>query len=173
VTAAPSVLQGAIAFTDIVGFTEYTATRGDAEAVAVLTTQERIVRDALPLGSRLVKELGDGMLLWFGNCAEAVRTCLDLQAAFEKESSAGDVPLWVRIGLHWGTPTERRGDLIGHDVNLASRIVNVAGAGEVVVSEAAKAAAESECHDIAFEELGPVVLKGIPVPVPLFRATRE
>ena len=106
-TAAPSVVVGAIAFTDIVGFTEYTATRGDAEALEVLSTQERIVRQALPAGSRLVKELGDGLLLWFGNCAEAVRTCLDLQSAFEKESAGGDAPLWVRIGLHWGMPTER------------------------------------------------------------------
>jgi adenylate cyclase len=172
VTAPPAVVSGAIVFTDIVGFTEYTAARGDQEAIGILTEQERIVRAALPSDARIVKELGDGLLLWFASCGDAVHTCLDLQTAFEGQSSDSDFPLWVRIGLHWGTPTERRGDLIGHDVNLASRVVNLAGPGEVVVSEAAKVAAEPECRDVAFDELGPVVLKGIPQPVRLFRVER-
>jgi adenylate cyclase len=165
-------VKGAIAFTDIVGFTEYTALRGDEEALSLLAVQERLVQAALPARARLVKELGDGLLLWFDTASDAVNTCLDLQEAFEEESMRSELPLWVRIGLHWGTPTERRGDLIGHDVNLTSRIVNVAGAGELVLSDAAKGAAESGCPGVTFEELGPVVLKGIPAPVALFRATR-
>jgi adenylate cyclase len=173
VTSAPSVVRGAIAFTDIVGFTEYTALRGDEEALGLLAVQERIVQATLPPGSRLVKELGDGLLLWFDGAADAVNTCLDLQAAFESESAKSDFPLWVRMGLHWGAPFQRGADLIGHDVNLTSRIVNVAGPGELVLSEAAKTAAEDGCPNVAFEELGPVVLKGIPTPVPLFRASRE
>ena len=172
-TGPASVVQGAIAFTDIVDFTEYTALRGDDEAVGLLAVQERLVHASLPAGARLVKEMGDGLLLWFAGAADAVNTCLDLQAAFEEESSRADLPLWVRMGLHWGTPTERRGDLIGHDVNLASRIADIAGPGELVLSEAAKVVAEPHCRNVAFEELGPVVLKGIPAPVALYRANRR
>ena len=171
-TAATPVVPGAIALTDMVGFTEYTALRGDAEALAMLAVQERLVQDALPRNARVVKELGDGLLIWFAGAAEAIETCLDLQASFDSESQRGDVPLWVRIGLHWGTPAERRGNLIGHDVNVASRIVNVAGPGEVVVSGAARSAAAVGLTGVTFEELGPVMLKGIPEAVPLFRATR-
>ena len=54
--------EGAIAFTDLVGFTEFTATRGDEEALVVLRAEERIVDAALPDGARVVKELGDGLL---------------------------------------------------------------------------------------------------------------
>ena len=171
-TAAAPPMQGAIAFTDIVGFTEYTALRGDQEALALLALQERLVEKALPPGARVVKELGDGLLLWFSDAATAVNTLLDLQAIFEDEAERNELPLWVRMGLHWGAPAQRRGDLIGHDVNLASRIVNVAAPGEVVVSEAAKRAAEGAARGVVFEELGPVILKGIPAPVPLFRAAR-
>ena len=57
--------EGAVAFTDIVGFTEFCAVRGDDEALALLSLQERLVRNALPPGARIVKELGDGLLLWF------------------------------------------------------------------------------------------------------------
>ncbi|MGH9132810.1 MAG: adenylate/guanylate cyclase domain-containing protein, partial [Ilumatobacteraceae bacterium] len=56
-------------FTDIVGFTEFTATRGDAEALELLAVQDRLVQSSLPDGARIVKELGDGLLLW---CPEPV-----------------------------------------------------------------------------------------------------
>ena len=69
---------GAVAFTDIVGFTEFCALRGDDEAVALLSLQERLVRDALPPGARIVKELGDGLLLWFPTALASLTTCLDL-----------------------------------------------------------------------------------------------
>jgi adenylate cyclase len=137
-----------------------------------LSLQERLIEKALPPGARVVKELGDGLMLWFDEAAGAVETCLDLQSEFERESASSGRPLWVRMGLHWGAPARRGGDLIGHDVNLASRIVNVAGPGEVVLSESAKGHAEAASHGITFEELGPVVLKGIPAPVVLFRAGR-
>jgi hypothetical protein len=64
--AHPSAVQGVVAFTDLVGYTEYTALRGDAEALALLTAQERIVNDTLPGDARVVKELGDGLLLRMG-----------------------------------------------------------------------------------------------------------
>ena len=50
--------EGTVVFTDIVGFTEYTALRGDDEALALLALQERLVREALPPRARIVKELG-------------------------------------------------------------------------------------------------------------------
>ena len=42
------VVEGTIVFTDLVGFTEFTATRGDAEALQLLATQDRLVRSVLP-----------------------------------------------------------------------------------------------------------------------------
>ena len=161
---------GAVAFTDIVGFTEFCALRGDDEAVALLSLQERLVRDALPSGARIVKELGDGLLLWFPTAAASLTTCLDLQDAFERESQDGLVPLWVRIGLHWGRPAARGDDLVGHDINVTARIVDVAGPGEVLVSEALHAQVAGAAFEVQFDELGPIVMKGVPEPVRLYRA---
>lgn len=172
--AAPpaAVLTGAVVFTDIVGFTEYTALQGDEGALALLSRQEQIVKNALPGDSRLVKELGDGLLLWFPDACDAVDTSLRLQERFEEESLESMLPLWVRIGIHWGHPTRRRSDIVGHDVNVAARIVDVAGPGEVVLSEAALTAVGERLPGVSFEELGPVVMRGIPEPIPLYRATR-
>jgi adenylate cyclase len=177
-TAAPpapaiEVVTGAIMFTDIAGFTEFTALRGDAEALELLGIQERIVTSAMPPSARIVKELGDGLMLWFEDAAEAVQTGLALQCQFEEESSGALMPLWVRIGIHWGTPVQRRGDLLGHDVNLTSRICNYATPGETVISEAALRAATGRLEGVSFDELGPVMMKGIPQAVPLYRAYRD
>jgi adenylate cyclase len=169
--AAAEQIWGAIVFTDIVGFTEFTALEGDEQALAVLHTQEDLVTDALPRGARIVKELGDGLLLWFPDSPSAIATTLDLQARFEDESSGG-LPLWVRMGVHCGSALAKGADLIGHDVNVAARILDVAGAGEVLASEEARVAAEGRLPDVCFDELGPVVMKGIPEPVRLWRATR-
>lgn len=170
--ASPDVLAGVVMFTDIVGFTEFTAIRGDGEALELLGVQESIVQSCLPGGSRLIKELGDGLLLWFDDACAAVETALLLQERFELHSADSMLPLWVRIGMHWGRPTARRGDIVGHDVNVAARIVDVAGPGEVVLSEPTVAALERQPAAVAFEELGPVLMKGIPDPVRLYRASR-
>ncbi len=166
------VLQGTVVFTDIVGFTEYTALRGDEEAVKLLAVQDRIVREALPPDARIVKELGDGLLLWFEDACAAIETSLALQERFERESTESDLHLWVRIGLHSGRQTRRGDDLIGHDVNVAARVVDMAGPGEVLISEATHLQIEDRLPDLSFEELGPVVMKGLPEAVPLYRAQR-
>lgn len=171
--AEPDVVTGAIVFTDLVGFTEFTAIQGDDRAFELLSTQERIVRDRLSPGARVVKELGDGLLLWFPDATDAVLVTLALQDAFEAASEETGLPLWTRVGIHWGRPRRRGDDVIGHDVNLAARIMQSAGPGEVLVSEAAVDIARGTVGtDCAFEEIGPVVMKGIPAPVRLFRVER-
>jgi adenylate cyclase len=159
--------SGVIAFTDIVGFTKLTDQHGDDIALALLERQEQTVRASLPEAARVVKELGDGLLLWFDDARDAIETCLALQRAFD-DAGEDEIPLWVRMGLHWGCPRRRGDDIIGRDVNLAARIVDLAGPGEVLCSEACASQAGS-FDDIAFEELGPVFVRGIAEPIPILR----
>lgn len=164
-------VEGTIVFTDIVGFTEFTATRGDAEALRLLATQDRLVQSALPEGARIVKELGDGLLMWFPDPAGALHSAFALHRGFEAESSSTGLPLWIRVGMHHGKALQRGADVIGHDVNVAARIVDVAAPGEVLVSDAVHAGVEHRSAHVCFTELGPVVMKGIPGPIRLWRAS--
>ena len=50
--------------------------------------------------------------------------------------------------------------------------VDVAGPGEVLLSDATRSQIDDRLPDVAFEELDPVVMKGIPQPVRLYRALR-
>jgi adenylate cyclase len=166
------VVAGTVMFTDIVGFTEFTAVRGDSDAVALLARQEAIVQQELSGEARIVKELGDGLMLWFDDACDAIQTGLRLQERFEDEAADEDTPLWVRIGIHTGQQSRRGSDLVGHDVNVASRIVNLASSGEVLASESTVRDAKGRLTGVQLEQLGPVVMKGIPAPINLFRAER-
>jgi adenylate cyclase len=164
-------VTGAVVFTDLVGFTEFTATSGDEEAVRLLAVQDDIVTKLLPTDARIVKELGDGLMIFFPTACEAVTTMLDVLDAFAGASDRDEMPLWVRVGAHWGCPAVRGADLVGHDANVAARVVDVAAPGELLVSEPLVAA--DEHGGVAFDELGPVMMKGLPEPVSLFRAERD
>jgi class 3 adenylate cyclase len=73
--------------------------------------------------------------------------------------------------MHHGRALQRGADVIGHDVNVAARIVDVAAPGEVLVSDAVQAGVNPRPDDVCFTELGSVVMKGISGPIRLWRAT--
>jgi adenylate cyclase len=121
-----------VAFTDLVGFTAFTTERGDDAATALLGEHYRssgpIVRSR---GGRIVKRLGDGLLLTFPEPEAAVLACLEL-------SAAAPPPLALRAGVHVGDVVCSRDDVIGHAVNVAARVTDDAGGGEVLVTSAVR-----------------------------------
>ncbi len=159
-----------VLFTDLVGFTEYTDASGDAAAVAVLDTQAAIAASALGVigaTGRLVKELGDGLLFWFEHPAPALVTATSILVAIGEARSIEDFPLGIRMGMHTGEITARGADVVGHTVNIAARIVDLAGPGELVVSD--RVVEELDPSVASFEPVGPARVKGVGAPVWLHR----
>jgi len=169
---AVSTVRGAIVFTDLAGFTEFTAIRGDEAALELLGVQDRVVSDLIEGRGRVVKELGDGLMLWFDDTCHAVEAALALQERFDERSAKDDLPLWVRIGIHYGQAAQRGSDLVGHDVNVAARVADLAAPGEVLISEAAAERVAAQMEGVWCEEMGPTVMKGLPEPVGIYRAVR-
>jgi adenylate cyclase len=162
--------SGAVVFTDIVDFTRFNAERGDDAAVELLEQQARLVGELLPSCARVVKELGDGLMLWVPDACAALETCLAVQTRVAEQQHDSDDPTYLRIGAHWGAPRRRGDDFVGNVVNLAARIVDLAGAGEVLVSEALLGAAgDLSVLEARAHELGPVYVRGVPDPVALYR----
>jgi adenylate cyclase len=164
---APEV-DGAFAFCDLAGFTAFTVERGDAAAIDLVEAFGDLVSHALPDRARIVNRIGDGLLVHFGDAAGAISALLDITHRCGSASTP-DAPLWIRTGVHVGRARQLGADVIGHDVNVAARIGDLAGAGEVLASEPARAAADTGA--VRFEELGPVFVKGVPDPIRLYRAT--
>jgi adenylate cyclase len=86
------------------------------------------------------------------------------------ETMSGEGVLSSHAGVHTGPVIERDLDVFGQTVNLASRIADAAGPGEVLVSEAVARASSDAAF--GFEAIGDAELDGVPDPVPLFRASR-
>jgi adenylate cyclase len=126
------------------------------------------VRDELlPLfNGRLVKSLGDGLLLEFEAVPPAVAAALSMQAAAKGDASG--TPLTLRIGLHVADVIVDDLDIYGNGVNLASRLTTLAGPGEVVASADVRELL-SDGIGARVEDLGECFLKHVERPVRAFR----
>lgn len=120
----------AIVFSDIVDYTRLMET-DERAALGALETNLKIHRSAVSRnGGRVLKEMGDGLLLWFDSVAKAVAAARDIQGEVELTSTHR-----VRIGIHLGEVVEVGGDVFGDGVNVASRIHGEAEPGSIVISE--------------------------------------
>ena len=163
-------IEGAALFTDLVGFTSYNEACGDDAAVAVLDLQSelagRVVADHD--GARIVKELGDGLFLWFGGADAALAGALAIHESVEDARSDGTLPVAMRLGLHCGEVSVRGDDLVGLTVNTAARIVALAGPGEILVSDDIARCSDDSARRPALEPVGPIRVKGLREPIWLY-----
>jgi adenylate cyclase len=158
----------AMVFVDLSGFTRLTRERGDESAVRIATSlQRRADQAAKRHGGRLVKLLGDGAMLRLTDARAGVDAALDLVEIMSREGT-----LSAHAGVHTGPVIERDLDVFGQTVNLASRIADVAGPGEVLASRAVVEQAGDDDAPHWFEQIEDAELKGIPDSVALFRVTR-
>lgn len=112
----------AIAFVDLTGFTQLTEERGDESAAAIALRLGEVATDAVrEHGGRVVKLLGDGVLLRFDELGGAVDGALELLDALP----ANDLPTG-HAGVAAGYVIERDNDVFGRTVNLAARIADAA-----------------------------------------------
>lgn len=117
-----------VVFTDLEGFTRYTADHGDEVAAALIAENQRVMGPIVrSRGGRIVKHLGDGLMITFPAPEAAVLAAVELVEAIV-------VPLRLRVGLHLGEAVMTHDDLFGHVVNVAARITEEATGGVVLAS---------------------------------------
>jgi pimeloyl-ACP methyl ester carboxylesterase len=144
-----------VVFTDIVASTTRAADMGDERWRATLQRFAEITQDLSGrFGGAVVKGTGDGHLLTFEgptqaiHCAEALR------------SDAASVGVEVRIGVHTGECEMIGDDISGMAVHIAARVMSLAAAGEILVSNTVRDLVVGS--GIGFEEHGSQELRGVP-----------
>jgi len=87
-------------------------------------------------GGRMVKSLGDGMLLEFSALPQALAAAVDIQqrAATHNIGVAADAQVWLRAAIHCAEVAVESFDLLGVGVNLAARLATLARPGDIVLS---------------------------------------
>jgi len=156
-------------FTDMVGST-LAAQTNEAQALRLRDEQAALVQ---PLfrdhGGREIKSLGDGFLAEFESALRAVECAIDIQEQLGgRNRAAGGPPIELRIGIHLGDVEQRGADIVGDAVNIASRIEPLAPPGGVCISGEVFSQVRNKLPN-RFEKLPPTPLKGLRVPIEVYR----
>jgi class 3 adenylate cyclase len=158
-----------ILFTDITDSTALTQRLGDAKAQELLRAHNSIVREALRAhGGTEIKHTGDGIMASFPSASGALECAVAIQRAVAlRQAQGGDAEsLAVHVGINAGEPVAEESDLFGTSVQLARRICDAAGGGQVLVSDVVRQLAAGK--GFLFSDRGVVTLKGFEDPVRLW-----
>lgn len=140
---------------DIVGFSTMSERDQRNAARKVENLRSRIERVAAANGGRLFNTAGDGFMLEFGSAGSALGA---IQEILDKRSR-GEPP--IRVGAHVGdvivTATD---DLLGHGVNVAARLQELAEPGTALVSAEFRSMARNS-PQAAFQSKGQKPLDNI------------
>src|SRR5215212_6912215 len=122
-------------------------------------------------GGRIVKLMGDGLLVEFASAVDALRAAIQLQqaTALVNATNAAADPIIFRIGVHLGDLLVEDDDLYGDAVNVASRLEAEAPPGGVLISSAVHDAVSGKLP-VTLKDIGELKLKNIDRPVRAFRA---
>jgi adenylate cyclase len=156
-------------FTDMVGSTA-AAQENEARALEVRDEQARLIRPifAAHLG-REIKSTGDGFLAEFDCALRAVQCAIDIQQHLhERTAQPGIIPIRLRICIHLGDVEERDADIFGDAVNIASRVEPLATPGGICISGEVFSQIQTKIPN-QLEKLPPTPLKGIRVPLDIYR----
>jgi adenylate cyclase len=164
--ALATAQERAVGFADLVGFTRLGGTVPADELGRVARRLEKLADEHVPRPVRVVKSIGDAVLLVARDPEALVDATLRLVQAADAEGE--DFPQ-LRAGLAFGETLERDGDVYGHTVNLASRITAAARPGSVLADERLHDAV-GEDAGVRWSFAGARKLRGVPGEAKLFRA---
>jgi class 3 adenylate cyclase len=157
----------AIMAADVVGYSRLMAD-DEAGTLSSLKRQRREIFDPkiTKHKGRVVKVMGDGMLVEFGSVVEAIQCAIEVQNAISVQATqGGHEPILVhRMGINLGDVAIEGDDIYGDGVNIAARLQELAQAGGIAISDDTY---RQVCDrlDVICHDLGEQQLKNIPRPV--------
>jgi TolB-like protein/class 3 adenylate cyclase len=164
----------AILAADVVGFSRLMgvdeagtarALRGHREAISPIITEQ---------GGRIVKTIGDGVLLEFPSVVAAVACAAAIQRLMAERNAAApaDQRMLFRIGINLGDVLIEGDDILGDGVNVAARLEEISEAGGICISEDVYRQIDGKV-DISFTDMGLQHLKNIARPLRTYQVHLE
>jgi adenylate cyclase len=155
----------AVAFADLVGFTELGETIPSEELGSVAERLSRLAEEVVAPPVKVVKEIGDAVMLVSPDPAQLVETSLRL---VEGSDGVEGFPA-IRAGVAYGPAVNRWGDWYGSTVNVASRLTDRARPASVLATEAVR---DAVGDGFEWSFAGEKKLKGLSAPLKTYRARR-
>jgi len=144
-----------VAFADLAGYTALTDAHGDVSAADIAQRFFDMTQSLLSGDARLVKTIGDAVMVVTTDPRQGLQIGLDLLQAVQRER---DFP-GVRVGIHHGPVVERNGDVFGATVNVAARLTAHAYVGQLLTTDAIVSLLSDE--HLKAVALGPTLLRNV------------
>ena len=165
----------AVLMADVVGYSRLM----EADQVGVLAAwKERLSCVIEPVfrkhGGRIVKIIGDGVLVEFGSAVNAVIAAIEAQNGMSAANGGqpGKAPIVLRIGINLGEVMGEGEDIYGDGVNIAARLEPLADPGGVCISAKVYEEVRGKL-DQPFDDAGEQTLKNIARPVRIYHLRPE
>ncbi len=165
----------AILAADVVGYSRLIRADEDGTLARLKSLRDELIDPSIAKhDGRIVKTMGDGVLVEFSSVVDAVRSAVEVQqsvAAREAEIPE-DSRIVFRVGINLGDVVIDGDDIHGDGVNVAARLEGLADPGSICVSGAVHDQVRDRM-DLAFEDLGDREVKNIDRPIRVWRWTPE
>jgi adenylate cyclase len=155
-------VQATVVFTDLHGSTAVFEALGNARATETVTQITTwITRQCELHGGRLIKTLGDGVMVIFTNNQQAIAAVVEIQRLHHKKTVRlpAESRLPIRIGLSSGEVEMVAGDCYGDAVNVAARLCDLCGPHQIWANANALDFV-AEMRGMNFRPLGPIQIRG-------------
>ena len=146
----------AILSADVAGYSRLMGADESGTLARLMTHREEIIDPKIAHHhGRIVKLMGDGMLVEFASVVDAVRCAAEIQQAMADRNTAvaDEQRIDLRIGINLGDIIVDGDDIYGDGVNVAARLQEVAEPGGTRVSGAVFNSVKNKV-DLGFKDLG-------------------
>jgi class 3 adenylate cyclase len=168
--AAPARRMAAILIADVAGFSRLVGADEEGTLARLRALRSELIDPAIGAHrGRIVRLMGDGMLVEFASVVDAVRCAL----AVQRESTAAAAEpaerrIRLRVGINVGDILADGDDILGDSVNIAARLEGIAEPGGICLSAAAYEQIRGRL-EIAVTDMGEQDLKNIARPLRAYR----
>jgi class 3 adenylate cyclase len=156
---------------DIVGYSRLIGADEEGTLRRLRDVRAELINPAIQTHhGRIIKTMGDGILVEFASVVDAVRAAVEVQrgVAGRNAKARAEHRIEFRMGIHLGdVMVQADGDLLGDSVNIAARLETIAEPGGVCISEDAYRQVRDRLKE-EFVDLGDKQLKNIARPVQVF-----
>ena len=128
----------AVLFTDVVGSSKYFKSYGDIAGREMLQRHQDLSAEVITINNGImVKTIGDSVMAYFKDPKEAVHSAIKIQENFKiyNETKKLENQIHIRIGVHFGVGIVEDKDIFGSVVNLAAKLVSIAGSDQIFISD--------------------------------------
>jgi adenylate cyclase len=159
----------AVVAIDVVGYSRLMGQDEAGTAQAVRGRREAVRPLAADRGGRIVKTMGDGLLLEFPSVVDAVECAIAIQKLMSDRNAATpeNKRIIYRIGVNLGDVLIEGDDILGEGVNVAARLEGICEPGGVLISGSAYEQVQGRV-DAKFSDLGEKTLKNIARPTRVY-----